>query len=149
MSVRSQRTSHDPKDSAIVDRATLRRQRAAIERWTALVVLLASFMGTIAAWGGGWDTFLAAWNSDAPPWGAVAGGVGLQVLLTYLQWHYYDRRSVSIPARLADAGLTTVGYGPLFLEWPSWTDTTLWLPWVIVGVVSFVVAWYPESRLVE
>ena len=57
--------------------------------------------------------------------------------------------TVGSPARLADAALTTVGYGPLFLDPPTVDDLSLWPPWVIVAVVSYLIAWYPESRLVE
>ena len=67
MAVRTQ-DQRIAKESAIVTRARLRKQRGAIERWTALVVLFVSFLGTIVALAGGWPTFLAGWRILQPAW---------------------------------------------------------------------------------
>lgn len=138
------------KESAIVSRSTLRRQRGAIERWTALVGLFISFAGTIAALAGGWPSLIG--NPHVAP---IVGGLLVQGLLTYLQWHYYDLRWISTPSRVIDAALTALGYGPLFHPWlmgqlaardvfEPW-----YVAWAIVGLVSYGLAWYPESRLIE
>lgn len=138
------------KDSAIIDRTKLRRQRGAIERWSALVVLFASFAGTVAAFSGGWDALLAA-----PTLTPILGGLIFQGLLTYLEWHYYDHVPVSWAARLFDTGLTAWGYGPLvvapitaFFAARGASSADI-VAWVIIGIVSFLTAWYPESRLVD
>lgn len=146
------------KESAIVSRARLRQQRGAIERWTALVVLFFSFAGTIAALAGGWPALITD-----PRVAPILGGLALQGLLTYLQWHYYDKRLISRPSRIADAALTALGYGPLVLSWlmeaiteriaagpdapPS--DLPWYLAWAVIVLVSYGVAWYPESRLID
>lgn len=143
------------KESAIVSRSRLRRQRGAIERWTALVVLFVSFLGTIVTFAGGWPPFLAGLRTFQPAWGAIGGGLFVQGLLTYFQWHYFDRRYVSFPARIADAVLTALGYGPLVIDALTLYLTSrdapqpLYLAWLVIGLVSYALAWYPESRLVD
>lgn len=155
MAVRSQRTSHEPKESAITSRAALRRQRGAIERYTAWLVLLVSFLGTIAAFSGGWVALIAACRALNPPWAAIVGGIAIQGLLTFLEWWYYDRPLISYPSRVADAVLTALGYGPLVLTWlgaaldaRGISEPTI-AAWSIIGVMSYALAWYPESRLVD
>jgi hypothetical protein len=138
------------KDSAIVNRAKLRRQRGAIERWSALVILFASFLGTIAAMSGGWPALIAA-----PSLTPIIGGLIFQGVLTYLEWHYYDHKPISWAARVFDTGLTAWGYGPLvvlplaaFLA-ARGVSSAEQGAWAIIVIVSFLTAWYPESRLVD
>lgn len=143
------------KESAVFTRSQLRRQRGAIERWTALVILFVSFLGTIVALAGGWEPFLSSLRAYRPPWAAIAGGIGIQALLTFLEWHYFDRRFVSIPARVVDTVFTALGYGPLVLSLLSaalverHVSEPIYVAWLIIGVVSYVIAWYPESRLID
>lgn len=143
------------KESAIVRRATLRRQRGAIERTTAWIVLFVSVLGTIAALAGGWVPLIAGIIAFKPNWAAIGGGVGIQVLLTYLEWHYFDIPLVSWPARLVDTATTALGYGPLVIALLATLLASKGVPspynvaWAIIGVVSFLIAWYPESRLVD
>lgn len=138
------------KDSAIVSRARLRKQRGAIERWSAFVLLFVSFLGTIAALAGGWPALLSA-----PRIAPIVGGLAVQAGLTYLQWHYYDNRLLSRPSRMIDAALTALGYGPLFLTWlmgelaARGVPEPWYIAWAIIGLVSYGLAWYPESRLVD
>jgi len=139
------------KESAIISQAQLRRQRGAIERWTALVVLFASFVGTVVAFNGGWPNILALKISIA----ATLLGVILQVLLTYLEWHYYDVPAISWGARVIDMVTIAAGYGPLvltplanYLEGKN-APQPFYIAWLIIGLVSLGIAWYPESRLVE
>lgn len=143
------------KESAIISRARLRRQRGAVERNTAYVVLFVSFLGTVVAFAGGWPAFIASLQSLQPSVAAIAGGIGLQALLTYLQWHYFDKPPIAWAARGADTALTAIGYGPLFAPWLTMqlaaraVPESLYVAWAILGLVSLAVAWYPESRLVE
>lgn len=145
----------DRKDSAVVSRARLRRQRGAIERWTAWTVLLVSFLGSIAALHGGWPPLIASLITLQPNWAALLGGLGIQVLLTFLEWHYFDQPLVAWPARVIDAATTALGYGPLILAPLSAALASQALPqgdiaaWCIIAVISFLIAWYPENRLVE
>lgn len=141
--------------SAIVSRAKLRQQRGQIERWTAWVVLFASFLGTVVALAGGWPAFLGSLRAGAPPWSAVLGGFLIQGLLTYLQWYYYDRPLIAQPARIVDTVFTAWGYGPLFSASLIAALTVRGVPqpvvtaWLIVAVLAYLPAWYPESRLVD
>lgn len=143
------------KESAIVSRATLRRQRGAIERYTAWVVLLISFAGTVVVFAGGWPAFIASWQALRPSIAAHVGGIAVQALLTYLQWHYYDVRGISWTARVFDAATTALGYGPLFAPWlieqlaVRDIPAPFYVAWGIIGLVSYGIAWYPESRLVD
>lgn len=143
-------TSRSNKDSAVVDRATLRRQRGTIERYSAFVLLFVSFAGTIAAFAGGWSALIAA-----PRIAPIVGGVVVQALLTHLQWHYFDQPHISRPARVADAILTALGYGPLLHAGllsglaGRGVPEPWYVAWGIIVGISYVLAWYPESRLVE
>jgi hypothetical protein len=143
------------KESAIVGRATLRRQRGSIERYTAWIVLFVSVLGTIAWLAGGWMPLIAGIVTLRPNWAAIGGGFGIQVLLTFLEWHYFDVLMVAWPARLADTAATALGYGPLvivgltlFLA-SKGVPSPLYAAWGIIGLVSLLTAWYPESRLVD
>lgn len=143
------------KESAIVRRATLRRQRGAIERWTAWIVLFVSVMGTIAALAGGWAPLITGVVALRPNWAAIGGGFGIQVLLTFLEWHYFDVPMVAWPARIADTAATALGYGPLVivaltvLLASKGAPSPYYAAWAIIGLVSLLIAWYPESRLVD
>ena len=87
--------------------------------------------------------------------GAIAGGLAIQGLLTFLQWHYFDRPLVARPSRIIDAVFTAFGYGPLVLSNLANYLASHAIPqptyaaWFIIGVVSYALAWYPESRLVD
>lgn len=138
------------KDSAVVNRARLKRQRGTVERWSALVILFASFAGTIAALSGGWGALISA-----PSLTPILGGLIFQGVLTYLEWHYYDHKPISWGARIFDTGLTAWGYGPLvvaplaaFLA-ARGISSAEQAAWAIIAIVSFLTAWYPESRLVD
>lgn len=148
MTVRST-SARQHKASAIVSRATLDRQRGAVERWSALVVLVIGVLGTVVAFHGGWAPVLALHISAA----ALIGGLAIQGLLTYLEWYYHDLLLVAWGARVIDATLTAIGYSGL-LALPL-ADLLRDAPypqhvaWAIVWLVSLLIAWYPESRLVD
>lgn len=142
------------KESAVLSRAQLRQQRGAVERWTALVILFVSFLGTIVALAGGWPAFIGSIRTLQPHWAAILGGAAIQGLLTFLEWHYFDRPLIAWGARIGDAYLTAIGYGPLVIGPLSalaarYAPQPLYVAWFVVGLASLAVAWYPESRLVD
>lgn len=147
MSVRSQ----PAKQSALWTRAQLARARGPVERATAWIVLVVSFVGTIVALHGGWAPILALHFSA---W-AIIGGLLLQGLLTWLQWAYQHNRLLCWGSRIIDATLTAYGYGPLFIMALTaylvsrGIPEFLYVGWLLIGLVSLGLAWYPESRLVD
>ena len=149
------KTKQATKDSAVVSRARLQRQRGGVERFTAFLVLFLSFIGSVVALHGGWTPFLTSVVTLKPNWAALLLGIALQLILTYLEWHYFDRPAIAWSARLVDAGTTALGYGPLFIVPLAAALTSKALPqgdiaaWCIIGIISLLVAWYPENRLVE
>jgi len=141
------------KQSAIVSRATLDRQRGAFERAMAFGVLFFSFAGTVAALSGGW-TALRANPQPAP----IIGGLAIQAALTAAEWWYGKGRGpwVYRSALLIDTALTTLGYGPLVVDWLSSYLAARGvgalapvLAWGLIGVVSWLIAWYPEKTLID
>lgn len=157
--VRSEPMEGEPtqrhKDSAVVRRATLRKQRGSIERATAWIVLFVSVLGSIATLAGGWGPLIGGFVQLQPKWSAIAGGLAIQALLTFLEWYYFDQPMISWPARLADTVLTALGYGPLVLIplvsllLTRGVTQAGYVAWLIIGLVSLAIAWYPESRLVD
>lgn len=149
ISVRSQPVRS--KQSAVVTRAQIERQRGAVERVLAFVVLLLSFLGTVVAFHGGWGPVLAFQISVA----ATGGGIALQIVLTWLQWSYRHVPLLRWSSIAVDTALTALGYGPLVVPWlgvqlaARGVGGSLYVAWAIVGLASFLPAWYPESRLVE
>lgn len=143
------------KDSAVVSRARLRKQRGAVERFTAWGVLFISFLGSIVALHGGWPAFLGSLAARQPNIAALLGGVLIQLVLTFLEWYYFDRPAIAWGARIADAATTALGYGPLvlapmvFFLTSRGFETANTIAWAIIGLVSLGVAWYPENRLVD
>lgn len=141
------------KPSAVVRRATLNRARSGVERASALLLLLLSFVGTIVALHGGWAPVLAMQISAR----AVIGGIVLQGLLTWLEWAYGDRRInfKYLGALAADTLLTISGYGPVIVPLlaPPLAARSVPEPdlvsWLIVAIVALALAWYPESRLID
>jgi hypothetical protein len=141
------------KQSAIVSRATLDRQRGAFERLMAAGLLFVSFAGTIAALSGGWAALLA----DPRP-GQIAAGVTVQCALTAAEWWYGAGRG-RWRYRLAlaiDTALTAIGYGPLIAPWltpyiagKGVSDLAPAIAWGIIVVASALLAWYPEMTLID
>ena len=136
-------------------RDTLRKQRGGIERAAAWLVLLVSFAGSMATLHGGFAPMIESIASRQYNVGALLGGAIIQIVLTFLEWWYFDRPLIAGGARLVDAATTAIGFGPLFLA-PLASflhDRGLADPllpaWGIIIVVSFAVAWFPESRLVD
>lgn len=141
------------KESAIVSRATLDRQRGAFERIMAAGLLFISFAGTIAAVSGGWAALL----SNPRP-GAIAIGVVTQIALTAAEWWYGAGRG-PWRYRLAlciDTAFTAVGYGPLIAPWlvpylagKGLGDAAALVAWPLIVLASAALAWYPEYALID
>lgn len=141
------------KQSAILTRAMLDRQRGIFERFSALAVLFFSFAGTVAAFSGGWEAL-----TSAPRIAPIVGGLAAQTALTAIEWWYGARRG---PWRyrialLVDTGLTTAGYGPLIVPWLGGYlaargagEVGEPIAWVITALIAAGVAWYPERTLID
>lgn len=153
MSTRPQARGSGQKQSAVISRATLDKQRGAFERFSALGLLFLSFAGTIAALSGGWTAL-----RTEPRLAPIAGGFALQFVLTATQYWYGAGRG-PWRYRLAlclDSALTAVGYGPLLVPGLSTyllargagelADVAAWL---IVAVAALLLAWWPERTLID
>lgn len=145
------------RPGAIVKRSQVRKARGGFERLTAIGVLLLSLLGSVLTWAGGFVKFAAN------PLNPIAWGLGFlsQLLLTGVQW-MYRAQGFAHPAYLISLGidvvLTMLGFGPIaapwlaarILEWgwlaPEGASIAAWL---LVAIVAFAMAWYPEDRLVD
>lgn len=141
------------KQSAILTRAMLDRQRGVFERFSALAVLFFSFAGTVAALSGGWEVL-----ARAPHIAPIIGGLVAQTALTAAEWWYGARRGPwrYRVALLIDTGLTTAGYGPLIVPWlgayltargADWAGEPI--AWGVAALIAAGVAWYPERTLID
>lgn len=143
------------KPSAITSRATLRKQRGGIERLAAWVVLLVSFAGSMAVFHGGFAPMIDSIRAAHYNVGALLGGAIVQIVLTFLEWYYFDRPFIAWGARFFDTATTAIGFGPLFLApltvfiAARGVENPLLPAWGIIILVSLAVAWFPESRLVD
>ncbi len=152
MTVKSEPLTKERKQSAIVTRATLDRQRGAFERISAFGVLFFSFAGSIAALSGGWPALRAD-----PHLAPIVGGIVIQAVLTISEWWYGGGRGRwrYRLALLLDMALTTIGYGPLIVPYLAAYLAARGLPyaeplaWLAVAMLSFVIAYYPERMLID
>jgi len=153
MSVKQQPLEGRRKQSAIVTRGALDRQRGTFERISAVGLLFISFAGSIAAVSGGWGLLLTH-----PQAGAIVSGVLIQVILTAAEWWYGAGRGRwrYRTALCVDTALTAVGYGPLLIPWlgvylaaRGAGDAAPIIAWAIVGLASAALAWYPEYVLID
>lgn len=152
---RARRTLRSGKPSAIVSRDRLRTQRGGIERTMAWLVLLLSFLGSIAALHGGFTPLIASIRAREPNVAALLGGILIQLIVTALEWYYFDRPLIAWSARVVDTATTAIGYGPLLLMplatllYTRGIDNPIPPAWGIIIVASLGIAWFPESRLVD
>ena len=143
------------KASAVVSRERLKKQRGLIERSMAWLVLLLSFLGTIAALHGGFGPMAATLASGQLNQAALLGGVLIQLIVTVLEWYYFDIWQIAWGARLIDTGATAIGYGPLLtapitlLLYNRGIADPIPAAWGIIILASLGIAWFPESRLVD
>lgn len=149
-----------PKPTAIVKGATVDRAAIFMMRYAAVVLLLVSFVGSIVALNGGWDSVMKSWPR---PWEGVnpvaaALGVGLQIWITLIEWHKrHHKLSLLYIFHLAiDTALSFIGFysliGPLFesglAQMGMQPGTTTIPAGLIVGVLALVLAMLPEQMLV-
>ena len=81
------------KPGAIVQAQDLEQTQGWLNRGFALVLWLITCSGEIIAFAGGWAvTERLTWNLLAWNWIAVTLGIGLQLILTYVQWAFARRR---------------------------------------------------------
>lgn len=135
-----------------------------ILRLVALVVLFASFFGSVLAIDGNWMPSWMFWHGINPT--AAAIGVGIQIEITLVEWWRGARWSdpVYLVHLFVDAALTFVGYWPYIrvgltniaattLQRVAATAAPLLVLTLVAGVVFFVicvaVARFPESVLVK
>ncbi len=154
-------TAPQAKASSIIRGERLHQWQPWIERCAGLLLLTASFLGSIVAFNGGWDvTFhgsLSYKDWEFTPF-AVAVGVLLQLVCTMIEWVYAGRRR-SLPyltALLVDAGSSLFGFLQVLYP-PLLTFLVLfapmWLAVTLAGLSSLTVvvllAILPEYILVE
>ena len=152
---KTKKHSRSGKGSAIVTRDRLKTQRSGIERTMAWLVLFLSFLGTIAALHGGFGPLIASISTGQFNQAALLGGVLIQLVVTFLEWYYFDRPLIAWGARVVDTAATTIGYGPLFLAplavllYNRGVTSPEPAAWGIIALISLGIAWFPESRLVD
>ena len=126
-------------------------------RWTSIIVLAASFIGTIMAINGRWPTSLQFWREVSIV--AIVAGLVFQGIFTLFQWGFRKRRTdprYFVPF-LLDVAATYIGYSILLI--PPFTAaferTGLPAPAPAIlahgGVIllSIFAAYYPEQNLVD
>lgn len=155
--------SRQTKDSAVFTRDDIHRSRSTVERAIAWVILFLSFVGSMVAFGGGWVAVV----TFKPSLAGLGAGFVLQLVLTWLQWAYPERKSLAWTSRGIDAATTAAGYGPLFYGLVSElllsqgasaeTINVIGFPvvpavvgtWCILWLFSLFPAWYPEYILID
>lgn len=145
MAVRSKR-------SAIVTQSSLNETRAHFERAIGLLLLVLSVAGSVIAFNGGWENIRAGHWSVA----GILAGAGVQLACTMIEWFYRTRRSGGqyLIALFVDAGTSVVGFGPIFHDRlaariPVADDLASWLAWGIIGALALLLAFVPESALID
>ena len=146
-----------PKSPAIVRAETVEEIARHTVRWTSLVVLAISFIGTIMAFNGSWPTSWRLWEHVSLV--AVIAGVLLQGFCTLMEWA--NRRNHLSPQYLGplllDVGSTYVGFAPifapLFLRGLERATLPSSMAQVIAHLAVVLMAWwfayYPEQNLVR
>lgn len=149
------------KASALFSGETFEALQPWIERVVGGVLLLASFVGSVVAFNGGWEmTFHTSW--DMQRWTisplAVALGVGVQLVCTLVEWAYRRRRWSwqYLLALAVDIGSTLYAFLPV-LYIPIFGSLVGVVPSIVAMGVAYVVslavvlvaAIMPEHILVE
>lgn len=141
-------TTVKQKRSALLNGKRLEAAQPLFERTVGMVLLTISFAGSMALLQGGWQFPLN-------PVGLIAGFV-LQVLLTAVEW-MYRRQRLSwqyFGALTVDAALSIGGYSILLMPLlmrvlPFGEALNYYSSWGIIGIGAVVLAFLPESILVE
>lgn len=151
------------KASAVVTSAQLARGRNAFERVVGMGLLIGSVAGSVLAFNGGvtWPVTPAA----------ALGGIGIQVLITVIQWFYHPHvprglgrftrlamwlrgltwkyvASVLLGAGLSAAGYRTILWEPLAAVAGRAVDPTIGAL-ILLVVVSLFMEVIPENILVD
>lgn len=149
------------KRTAIIDGTRLASARTPLEQGIAWALLALSFIGAVLAFNGNrpWPLSVAA----------VCLGIGLQLVVTALEWVYQPKRTgltgwYLVPL-LFGAGSTLIGLGQYILPYlerslasvaalraplassgiPAYTVTA----WVVLLIVALIVEIAPEAILVD
>lgn len=150
------------KPTAIVSGDCAERAANGVIRYTSIIVLVTSFVGTIVAINGRWPNTWQFWTAGF--WSqvsllALVGGCAIQGLCTLFEWGFRRRRldpRYFVPF-LIDMAATYVGFG-IILVGPfttAFTRTNLAAPIPAIlahlGVLllSAFAAYYPEQNLVD
>lgn len=145
------------KPTAIISGQTAEAAANITIRWTSLIVLAGSFVGTIAAINGRWPTSWDFWREVSPI--AIIAGLIFQSIFTLFQWGFRKRRTdprYFVPF-LLDVAATYIGYAvllvPLFTAAFERTGLPAPFPTVLahagVLLLSIFAAYYPEQNLVD
>ncbi len=149
------------KASAVFRGETFEALQPWIERVVGGVLLLASVVGSVVAFNGGWEaTFHTSW--DVQRWTiaplAVSAGLGIQIVCTLVEWAYRRRRLSwqYLLALLVDSGSTLyaflpVLYAPIFgsLAGMLWPIVASGVAWIVSLAVVLIAAIMPEHILVD
>ena len=160
--VRSTPLHEKRKPTAIVSGEGAERAANSVIRYTSIIVLAASFVGTIIAINGRWPTTGQFWTGTF--WSqisvfALVGGIALQSVFTLFEWGFRKRRSdprYFVPFVLDMAG-TYIGFGIVlvapFTTAFSRTGLSAPIPAIIahcgVLLLAAFAAYYPEQNLVD
>lgn len=153
--------SHTPDDeerrgAALFSRRRLARQQTYLEQFTAWLLLLISFVGSVLLGGGG----VAAWVAWAPNLWLAGSALALQGWLTYVQWVYALHGWSSwrySAAVIVSSAMTAGGYWGLAHPWmtgllTSWQVPPANAPYIAGGLVivaAGLIDVYPERTLTE
>lgn len=126
-------------------------------RWTSIIVLIGSFVGSVMAFNGSWPATWKVWEHISLV--ALVGGIGVQVFCTLMEWANRKNRLSPryIGPLLIDVGSTYIGFAPLLIpvlvRALSRTTMPASAAQVVAHVAVIVVAWwlayYPETNLIR
>ena len=150
------RSSPMRKKSAVITQQQIDYSRPYFERYASWALLALSFLGSVVAFhGGDWAAIRALHFRT----GALIGGLVLQAFCTYLEWSYRHRRfhPLYLFVLALDAGPTAIGYYPVVRGSLSYVANVIGLQgtqasifvYILVGLAALLLAWVPESRLIE
>lgn len=143
------------RDDRPVNQDMLVAKRGGVEVTAAWFVLAVSFVASGAAlFPNQWGTLID--GTLSVHWWRFFIGIGIQGLLTYVQWVYPDRPLWVYGSRAIDATLTAIGLQFAVIGWlPGMFPDTLSpmmaqaATWAIWWIVCLLPAWFPEARLMK
>lgn len=128
-------------------------------RVSAWLALLVSAVGSVQAFAGRWPTSLLT-ILDAWPASALIGGLGIQLIVTLVEWRFAHHWTHSWQWWLAiviDLLFTCWGYADIGIPWllNRWQaagitgDGANVAAWAVLVLFSLAIALYPEQTLVQ